>query len=148
MTVEMTWDIPAIATQGDAAEAVRETAEAILEDIRSIWPVDTGESRDGWQLSLVDGRVSIRNAVNYVPYIRGGFPLAEAQLLFQANVGELELRLNGSEFVRMTEALKGKSLADILDLPATAGYRAGPRGAKDLAREQVPAAAEAIDVGP
>lgn len=92
MTTEMTWTRPAnLAAVLLPEERIEDTADEVLEDIQSIWPVDTGESLEGWALEVDGSGVTVSNDVEYVEYVRGGWSLAEVEFIFASAFGELEL---------------------------------------------------------
>lgn len=89
----MTWTCPAdLAAVLLPEERIEDTADEVLEDIQSIWPVDTGESLAGWELDVDGAEVVVSNDVDYVEYVRGGWSLAEVEFIFASAFGELELR--------------------------------------------------------
>lgn len=92
MTTELTWTCPAdLAAVLLPEERIEDTADEVLEDIQSIWPVDTGESLAGWELDVDGAEVVVSNDVDYVEYVRGGWSLAEVEFIFASAFGELEL---------------------------------------------------------
>jgi len=140
MSESFTYEIPPFAQSGDLLGVVQDTADDVLEDIKEIWPVDTGESRAGWQVEMGSSSVTISNDVDYVPYINGGFDLAEAQFLFDANFGALSLdptRATRESTVDLMKALKVPKLADVFNVPQLAQFRAGPKGAADLVKRDL-----------
>lgn len=58
----------AAAAQQVALNGVREVARVAVEDLRARWPVDTGASRDGWQVQETPDGAIIRCSTDYSSY--------------------------------------------------------------------------------
>lgn len=64
------------ALPGVAATAHRTAMQEIAEEIVSAevaaWPIDTGESRDGWHVEATPDGAAAANSVEYAPYVHHG----------------------------------------------------------------------------
>jgi len=138
VSTELTYELPPSAA--DSPEVYSAAAE-ILEDVRAIWPVDTGTSQEGWRIQVSGTTLVLSNDVDYVPYVHGGFALAEAELIFNAGAGELASSLGSAAFFDLEAALRKGALSDILNLPSLA-FRAGPKRGAALVTAKAATAGE------